>query len=135
MFVDGVGVTDWTYDPATTSIIFTGQIPVAGAQIRAEYVAAARFYAEAFKAEPKHADSLRGGHRYNAACAAALAIAQVGDKRLSDDERKTWLKQARTWLQADLDAWTKLLDQNPKAAPIINKTLKHWLPLPCTKEP
>ena len=35
--------------------------------------AAARFYEEAFAAQPKLADDLGAAHRYNAACAAALA--------------------------------------------------------------
>src|SRR5262249_47474314 len=37
------------------------------------YSASARFYAEAFAAEPQWAEDLRARHRYNAACAAALA--------------------------------------------------------------
>jgi hypothetical protein len=35
--------------------------------------AAARWYSEAFAAQPKLADDLNAGHRYEAACAAALA--------------------------------------------------------------
>src|SRR5262249_34322441 len=42
------------------------------------YVAAARFYADAFGAEPKLADDLQTQDRYAAACAAALAAAGHG---------------------------------------------------------
>src|SRR5262249_34694493 len=38
-----------------------------------QYAAAARFFAGAFASQPKLAADLGGGHRYNAACAAALA--------------------------------------------------------------
>ncbi len=90
-----------------------------------EFKHATRFYAEAFKVEPKQANDLQAGHRYNAVCAAAMAIAELEENE-SADERDKWLEQARTWLQADLDAWTKLLDENPQAALLINHTLERW---------
>src|SRR5204863_1509606 len=42
-------------------------------EYKKRYAAAERFYAEAFEAKPELAKDLRNGHRYNAACAAALA--------------------------------------------------------------
>ena len=45
------------------------------------HAAAARFWAEALHADPKLGDDRRNGHRYNAACAAALAAAGTGEGR------------------------------------------------------
>src|SRR5262249_6257908 len=59
--------------------------------------AAARFYAEAFAADPKLADDLRTGARYYAACAAALAGCGRGKdaKSLDEKERGRLRQQAR----------------------------------------
>ena len=45
------------------------------------HAAAARFWAEALAADPKLGDDRQAGHRYNAACAAALAGCRPGDGR------------------------------------------------------
>jgi tetratricopeptide (TPR) repeat protein len=90
---------------------------------------AARFYAEAFAAEPKLADEL-DAHRYNAACAAALAgCGQGRDARgLDDKERARLHKQGLAWLRADLEAWGRLLDMAPDpAGPAAARALQHWL--------
>jgi serine/threonine-protein kinase len=81
--------------------------------------AAAHFYSEAFAAEPKRADDLRTGHRYNAACAAARAgCGQSKDAAgLDDQERSRLRRQALDWLRADLTAWDKCLDGQPDPAP------------------
>jgi serine/threonine-protein kinase len=91
--------------------------------------AAARFYAEAFAAEPRLADDLRAGQRYNAACAAARAGAGLGTDaaQLDEKERARWRKQALDWLRADLAAWAKLADGGapaPRAEAL--KTLRWW---------
>jgi serine/threonine protein kinase/Flp pilus assembly protein TadD len=91
---------------------------------------AARFYAEALAAEPRLADDLGSGHRYNAACAAALAGCGRGKDAggLSDPERDGLRRQARAWLRADLQAWRRLLDSGPeKNRPAIAQQLAHWL--------
>ena len=77
-------------------------------QFKGLHCAAARLYAGAFAADAKLADELQTGHRYNAACAAALAGSGSGadGARLGEEERARWRKQAREWLRADLDAWT-----------------------------
>jgi Flp pilus assembly protein TadD/serine/threonine protein kinase len=92
------------------------------------YAAAARFYADAFAAEPKLADDLRFQHRYNAACDAALAGCGQGKDaaKLDDKERTRLRRQAVDWLRADLAAWTKLLDRDPKQARAVAQTLQHW---------
>jgi Flp pilus assembly protein TadD len=68
------------------------------------YADAARFYADAFAADPKLADNLKPWHRYNAACYAALAGCGKGtDAAKQDDQDRARLRgQALTWLRADL---------------------------------
>src|SRR5205814_89708 len=79
----------------------------------------ARFYAEAFAAQPALADDLKVGHRYNAACYAALAAAGMGEDtaRLDDKEKSRLRKQALDWLRADLTLWSKqLASDKPRVA-------------------
>src|SRR5262249_10856460 len=68
------------------------------------YVASTRFYREAFDADATYANNLAAGHRYNAACAAALAGSargnDVGD--LATEECARLRVQALAWLRADL---------------------------------
>jgi hypothetical protein len=79
-------------------------------QAKKDATPAARFYQQAFDAEPRLAADLRTGARYNAACVAALA---GGD----------WHDQALRWLRADLDAWSAL----PRAAAsVVVRKLEHW---------
>jgi tetratricopeptide (TPR) repeat protein len=92
--------------------------------------AAARFFEEAFAAHPKLADV--SPHRYDAACAAALAgCGQGKDADKLDSEQCARLRrQALDWLRADLEAWGRLLDQEPdkaRAAARVIKDLQHWL--------
>jgi tetratricopeptide (TPR) repeat protein/serine/threonine protein kinase len=92
--------------------------------------AAAHFYAEAFAAEPKLANDPRAAHRYNAACAAALAGCGQGKDadKLDDKERAGLRRQALDWLRADLDEWGRLLDKEPdKGRPAIAQQTRHWL--------
>src|SRR5262249_39480873 len=48
------------------------------------YAMAAHLWAEALEAEPKLGDDRQAQHRYNAACAAALAVAPVPTDRPED---------------------------------------------------
>jgi tetratricopeptide (TPR) repeat protein len=92
--------------------------------------AAARFFDEAFAAEPKLADDLGASHRYNAACAAALAGCGQGKDvdKLDPVERVRLRRQALDWLKADLEAWRRLLGREPdKLRPILAKNMRHWL--------
>jgi tetratricopeptide (TPR) repeat protein len=98
-------------------------------QYKKRYAAAARFYAEAFADQPKLADDLRTSHRYNAACAAALAGCRQGEDaaKLDDAERLRLRRQALDWLRADLAAWGQLLDREPeKTRAAVQKTLRLW---------
>jgi tetratricopeptide (TPR) repeat protein len=92
------------------------------------YAAAAGFYAAAFTAQPKLADDL-SGHRYNAACAAALAGGGQGKDAtgLGAMQRLYWRRQALTWLRAELDAWGKRLKKEPdKMRPVLIMQMQHW---------
>jgi serine/threonine-protein kinase len=91
--------------------------------------AAARFFSEAFTAEPKLAEDLRALHRYNAACAAALAgCGQGKDADQSNVQERVRLRgQALDWLRADLVAWGRLLEQQPdKIAPALTNMMQPW---------
>ncbi len=91
--------------------------------------AAARLYADAFAADPKAADDLKAGHRYNAACVAALAAAGQGEDaaKLVDNERARLRKQSLDWVRADLALWTKQLDSNqPADRATVQWTMNHW---------
>ncbi len=93
------------------------------------YGASARCWALAFQLQPKLADGMQGGNRYNAACAVALAAAGQGrdDPPLDEPAKARWRKQAIDWLKADLAAWAKVLEKGPPAArQSISQTLKHW---------
>jgi tetratricopeptide (TPR) repeat protein len=89
--------------------------------------AAARFYEEAFVAQPKLAER-PNSHRYNAACVAALAGCGQGKDadRLDGKERAGLRRQALDWLRADLAAWGRLLEKEPdKTGPALAKTMQH----------
>jgi tetratricopeptide (TPR) repeat protein len=94
------------------------------------YAEAARLFAGAFAADPRLADDLKAGQRYNAACSAALAgcgQGRDGDKR-DDRERARLRGQALHWLRADLVLHrrqagpTEAAQRREVAAP-----LTHWL--------
>jgi tetratricopeptide (TPR) repeat protein len=72
-------------------------------------VRAAGFYASVLAAQPSLADDLEAGHRFHAACAAALAGCGVGaDAGKLDERRRAELrKQALDWLTAEYDAWAQ----------------------------
>jgi serine/threonine-protein kinase len=93
------------------------------------YAAAARLWSEALAADAKLGDDRQPGHRYNAACAAALAGSGQGtDDPKPDDAARAKLRgQALDWLRAELTAWAKLLDAgNAQARSVVIQTLQHW---------
>jgi hypothetical protein len=95
---------------------------------RQRYAAAVRFYAEAFDAQPAWAEDLQAGHRYNAACAAALAgCGQGKDPPPGDEARARLRRRALRWLRADLAAWRERLARGPAAvrATVVER-LRHW---------
>jgi lipoprotein NlpI len=96
---------------------------------RHRYSAAANFYQEAFAAQAILATDLQGGHRYNAACAAAMAGSGQGKDadKLHDKERARLRRQALRWLRAELTARTKQLKSWwPGEAGQAREALQHW---------
>jgi eukaryotic-like serine/threonine-protein kinase len=92
--------------------------------------AAARLYADAYSADPQLADDPVAGHRYDAACAAALAGGGLGNDGggLGPEERTRWRKQARSWLGLELAALARRLDGGRDAdRHLVRTTLSHWL--------
>jgi tetratricopeptide (TPR) repeat protein len=98
-------------------------------QATKRYAAAARFYADAFAADPKAAEDVHADGRYNAACFAALAAAGQGtDTPKPDDKERTRLRgQALGWLRADLALWQKQADSGQaESRATAQRTLRHW---------
>jgi tetratricopeptide (TPR) repeat protein len=90
-------------------------------------VPSARLYDGALRTDSKLADDPRAGHRYNAACAAALAGAGRGEDKPPPDEKARWRKQAVAWLRADLAFWTKQVEPGPsQAKALVLETLRYW---------
>jgi tetratricopeptide (TPR) repeat protein len=105
-------------------------IELAGCAIyREHYRAAARFFSDAFREDPKLVENLEAWYRYNASCSAALAAAGKGKDAaaLAEAERATLRRQALDWLWADLKAYTALLDKNKAATPAVQQRLAHCL--------
>jgi serine/threonine-protein kinase len=95
-----------------------------------QYAAAVRFFQEAFAAELKLTGDQPSDHRYNAACAAALAGCGQGKDadKLDGKERARLRRQALDWLRADLTAWGHWLDKEPgKVRSAAVPLMRHWL--------
>src|SRR5262249_35726295 len=93
------------------------------------YAAAARWFAEAFAAEPQLSADLDAGHRYYAARAAVRAGCGQGRDAagLDDKSRASFRRQALDWLQAELEARRRLLETDPaKNRWIIACDLQRW---------
>jgi tetratricopeptide (TPR) repeat protein len=91
--------------------------------------AAAHLYGGAFVMEPKFAEAVPAGARYDAACAAALAGCARGRDAdtLDDKERARWRRQAREWLRQDLAWWGKALDNgNAQAKAEVRRRMPYW---------
>ena len=80
---------------------------------KASHAESARMYAEAFAEDAALAEDLAKGHRYNAACSAALAAAPGGA------DAAEWRGRALEWLRADVAA-------REKAATGLAATLERW---------
>jgi serine/threonine-protein kinase len=93
------------------------------------HAAATRLFAEAFAADAKQADDLKAGHRYNAACAAALAASGKGGGagKLDGKERARLRQYALDWLRADLAAWARMLEKgSPQERVLVRPMLLAW---------
>src|SRR5439155_21867056 len=74
------------------------------APFQKRYLLAVRLSGEAFRSDPSLEADLVAGHRYNAACSAALAATGPGSDTsdLALDEHLALSRQARAWLRAYL---------------------------------
>src|SRR5262249_20864205 len=93
------------------------------------YGDAARLWRAAFTADPALAENLELGHRYYAACAAALAANGQGAdaERSSESERSQWREQALAWLRADLAAKSRLAkNADRKHRSLLQRQLLQW---------
>jgi eukaryotic-like serine/threonine-protein kinase len=91
--------------------------------------AAVRFYDGAFMPVSPRTAPLIGAHRYNAACAAALAGCGRGmdAAQLTHKERSQLRRQALDWMRDSLDTVGRLLDKAPEKAPALARALEFWL--------
>jgi tetratricopeptide (TPR) repeat protein len=92
--------------------------------------AAVHFFAEGFAKLPALAEDLQVAHRYNAACAAALAGCGKGAdaKDLDAKERTQLRQQALDWLRADLKAWRDVMVKGAnQACSDTAKQMSQWL--------
>jgi serine/threonine protein kinase/Flp pilus assembly protein TadD len=116
------GLFDGTLKPASPA----EQIEVANlCLLKRLNAAAARFFGEAFTGEP----NLQASHRYNAACAAALAGCGQGKDadKVDEKERSRLRRLALDWLRVELNTWGRLLDKEPdKARPVVVEQMRHW---------
>jgi tetratricopeptide (TPR) repeat protein len=92
------------------------------------YAAAARLQANALTADPTLATDLQAGHRYKAACFAALAAVGQGQDAgtLGPMQRLALRRQALTWLRAELRAWCRAADAAEGGSIRLAHTLAHW---------
>ncbi len=93
------------------------------------FALAARWFGEALERDAAPAVDRRMQHAYNAACCAALAGCGQGlDDSPPDEAAREKLRgQALTWLDAELDRWTKDLESaTAEIRVVVARTLKHW---------
>jgi Flp pilus assembly protein TadD len=94
---------------------------------RRQYATAAHLADRALADDPKLADDMAAGNRYNAACFAALAGCGQGTDAPADPGTRANLRgKALAWLRADLAAWTKQVDK-PADREKVAAMLAHWL--------
>ena len=96
---------------------------------KALHKAAAKLWGDAIEANPKLVDDRQLQHRYNAACAAALAGCDKSkdDPPPSNDEKTKLRHQALDWLAAELKAWDRVSTiAEPGAKEHVSTTLAHW---------
>lgn len=96
---------------------------------KAIHAASARLFAEALANAPKLAEDGRTPHRYNAACAAALAASGQGkdDPKPDDDARAKLRKQALGWLEVELSSRRRVaMTIGPGNKQAVAKSLRHW---------
>jgi tetratricopeptide (TPR) repeat protein len=118
-------VVQGTDNPGTTESLDLAKLSF----VKKHFVTAARLFASALAANPQLNEDLRASHRFNAACAAALAGGRHGDDaaKLGKPETARLRKQAREWLHLDIAAWAKKMETGTQADRIqARRTLSLW---------
>jgi tetratricopeptide (TPR) repeat protein len=90
---------------------------------------AARFFAAAYDTKQAAAEDLESSHRLDAARAAVLAAAGLGDDTaaLSPGDQARLRKQALSWLQVDLLLWSKKAASSKDADRVAaDRAMKRW---------
>jgi tetratricopeptide (TPR) repeat protein/predicted Ser/Thr protein kinase len=84
---------------------------------RRQTAASVRLYEAAFARQPTGTDDVSTGHRYCAACAAALAGCGTGTdaSQLNDQQKAALRRKSLEWLKADWAVWDKRVRTNPAA--------------------
>jgi len=93
------------------------------------YAAAATLWNDALSAQPDLGENRKTQHRYNAACAAALAAAGKGEDEppLGENARTKLRRQAVELLKTELDSWAKVLKSSrPEDRVTAAFHLEHW---------
>jgi hypothetical protein len=96
---------------------------------RKHFASAARLWANALESNPQISACRKSQYRYDAACAMAMAAAGQGKGELAPDhsERAAMRSSALEWLNAELDAWSEVLDSesSPDRVKVL-QSLEHW---------
>jgi serine/threonine protein kinase/Tfp pilus assembly protein PilF len=98
-------------------------------RLQERFAAAARLYAEGFRADARLSDDLGAAHRYLATCCAVRAAAGHGidAAKLDQEERDRLCRQARDWLRADMASWSKrLADGTANDGQAARTMLQRW---------
>ncbi len=93
------------------------------------YAASARLRGEAMERDPRLGEDRKAGHRYDAACSAALAGSGQGiDEPKPDEAARAGLRaKALGWLREELAAWAKVVEGGKaEDRAVVAKTLDHW---------
>jgi len=98
----------------------------AACRLKGQYRVSARLYAGALEAEPGLTKSPAAGHRFQAACVAALAGTGADSSDVAAEEQGRWRKQALEWLRADLALWAARLDNSPRSRTSVRNALQSW---------
>jgi serine/threonine-protein kinase len=94
------------------------------ARARRRFAEAACLAADAFSDDP---NNTMAGHRYMAACAAALAGCGQGEDAPTEAERPGWRRPALTWLRSDLAVLEQRLNGSSQERSAAAEQLRHWL--------
>ena len=94
-----------------------------------QFTIATRLWAEALQNDPMLGEDRETQHRYNAACAAALAAAGQGkdEPALDDAAKAKFRRQALDWLNTELAVWDEFIARGRREPyEYVMGHLSHW---------